>query len=116
MTIRTLGFQLAVAGFASGAVLAPAMSAPISFFPKDLAKAVSANDSEIEQVAARGGSSRGGAARGGAVRGGAVRGGAAYRGGTVVRGGTAVRTGGVAVSGPAAYGYSTGYCDPNYQN
>jgi len=102
MKLGTL--KLAVAGFAGAAMFVlPAMSAPISAFPKGLAGAVSADDGQI--VLVRNGR---GAARGGAVRGGAVRGGAVYRGGAVVRRG-------VAVGGPAAY-YGSGYCDPNYQN
>src|SRR5215510_9852388 len=73
----------------------PAMSAPISVFPKDALKIVPADDAQILLVRGeRGGAHRGGAVRGGAAyRGGAVRGGAAYRGGAVVRRG-AVVTGG----------------------
>ena len=87
MTCASL--TLAVAGFASAAIFVlPALSAPISAFPKSLDQAVAADDSHIVLVASRGG--RGGATQAGAARGGAVRGGAAVRGGTVARGGTVV--------------------------
>jgi hypothetical protein len=106
MKLSNLLLKLSVAGVA-GVVLfaAPAMSAPLSAFPKDLASAAPDDDSLIVQVANRGGHRGGGAAvrGGGAVyRGGAVRGGAVVRGGTVARGGAVYATGG-------------GYCDPNYQ-
>src|SRR5262245_1280471 len=110
MAPSNFGFKLALAGFASAVLFVlPAMSAPISVFPKDALKIVPSDDTQILLVRGeRGGAHRGGAVRGGAAyRGGAVRGGAAYRGGAVVRGG-AVATGG------GGY-YGGGYCDPNYQ-
>lgn len=114
MTLSNFGFKLTLAGLASVALFVlPAMSAPISVFPKDPLKTAPetapVDESQIILVRGeRGGARRGGAARGGAVRGGAVRGGAAYRGGAVVRGGTVVTGGG-------GY-YAGGYCDPNYQD
>ena len=100
MTLSNLGFKLTFAGFASAAFFVlPAMSAPISVFPKDLLRNVPADDIQIVQVRGE---------RGGVTRGGAVRGGAAYRGGAVVRRGAVVTGGG-------GY-YAGGYCDPNYQN
>src|SRR3954468_1004798 len=103
-----LNTKLAIAGFASALLFAPpAMSAPISVFPKDLVRLLAADenqlavdenelavdDNQIVQVrGGRGGGYRGGGGgyRGGGYRGGAVRGGAAYRGGAVVRRGAAV--------------------------
>ena len=104
MSPSNLAFKLILAGFASAALFVlPAMSAPISVFPKDLVKIVAPDDTQDDpQIALVRGE------RGGAHRGGAVRGGAAYRGGAVVRGG-AVATGG------GGY-YGGGYCDPNYQD
>src|SRR5213593_4616948 len=86
-----LGFKLALAGFACAVLFVlPAMSAPISVFPKDPLKTIPSDETQIVLVRGeRAGARGGGAARGGA----AVRGGAAYRGGAVVRGG-AVATGG----------------------
>jgi hypothetical protein len=109
MPLRNLGFKLTVAGFACAVLFVlPAMSAPISVFPKDPLKIVPSDDAQILLVRGERGGARGGAARGGAVaRGGAARGGAVYRGGAVVRGGT-VATGG------GGY-YAGGYCDPSYQ-
>ena len=105
MTLNNFGFKLTLVGLASAALFVlPAMSAPISVFPKDLLKTAPVDESQIMLVRGE----RGGANRGGAARGGAVRGGAAYRGGAVVRGGTVVTGGG-------GY-YGGGYCDPNYQN
>src|SRR3954447_4060384 len=112
--------KLAIAGFTSAVFFAlPAMSAPISVFPKDLVNLLAADENQIVQV--RGGGRGGGGRGGGAHRGGGVhrgggaavhRGGAAYRGGGAYRGGAVVRRG---VVGGAAY-YGGGYCDPNYQN
>ena len=98
-----LGFTLAIAGLTSTALLVlPAIGAPISVFPRNLATIVSSsNDSLIMQVR----NGRGG--RGGVQRGAAVRGGAVYRGGAVVRRGAIV-------SGGSGY-YASGSCDPNYQ-
>jgi len=79
MSPSNLAFKLILAGFASAALFVlPAMSAPISVFPKDPLKIVPPDDTQIVLVRGE---------RGGAHRGGAVRGGAAYRGGAVVRGG-----------------------------
>ena len=103
MKLGNMMLKLGVAGFAGMALfVVPAVSAPISVFPKNLAQAASVDESAIVQVRGRGGY-RGGAARGGA----AYRGGAVARGGAVVRGGTVVRRGGVY--------YGGGYCNPNYQ-
>jgi hypothetical protein len=103
------GFKLALAGFASAVLFVlPAMSAPISVFPKDGLKIVPSDHTQILLVRGeRGGAHRGGAVRGGAAyRGGAIRGGAAYRGGAVVRRGAVVTGGG---------GYYGGnYCYPYY--
>src|SRR3954454_7780442 len=104
MSPNNLASKLILAGFASAVLLVlPAMSAPISVFPKDPLKIVPAEDTQPDDaqlVLVRG-------ERGGVRPGGAVRGGAAYRGGAVVRRG-AVVTGG---------GYSGGgYCDPSYQD
>lgn len=109
MTLRNLGFKLTLAGFACAVLFVlPAMSAPISVFPKDPLKIVPSDDSQILLVRGEHAGARGGAVRGGAAaRGGAVRGGAAYRGGAVVRRGAVVTGGG-------GY-YGAGYCDPNYQ-
>src|SRR5882672_10173959 len=115
MTLSNVGLKLTLAGLASVALFVlPAMSAPISVFPKDPLKTAPetapVDESQIILVRGErgGGAARGGAARGGAVRGGAVRGGAAYRGGAVARGGAVVTGGG-------GY-YGGGYCDPNYQD
>src|SRR5881409_226831 len=91
-----LGFKLALAGFACAVLFVlPAMSAPISVFPKDPLKTIPSEETQFDEtqiVLVRG--ERAGARGRGAARGGAaVRGGAAYRGGAVVRGG-AVATGG----------------------
>ena len=103
MSPSKLAFKLILAGFASAVLLVlPAMSAPISVFPKDPLKTVpsdSAQPDDAQIVLVRG-------ERGGAHRGGAVRGGAAYRGGAVVRRGAVVTGGG-------GY-YGGGYCDPYY--
>jgi hypothetical protein len=109
MAPSNFGFKLALAGFASAVLFVlPAMSAPISVFPKDALKIVPSDDTQILLVRGeRGGAHRGGAVRGGAAyRGGAIRGGAAYRGGAVVRRGAVVTGGG---------GYYGGnYCYPYY--
>ena len=89
-----LNAKLAIAGFASAAVFfaLPAMSAPISVFPKDLVKLLAADENQIaaeenQIVQVRAGGRGGGGSRGGGYRGGAVRGGAVYRGGgTAYRG------------------------------
>jgi hypothetical protein len=110
MALSNFGFKLALAGFASAVLFVlPAISAPISVFPKGALEIVPSDDAQILLVRGeRGGAHRGGAVRGGAAyRGGAVRGGAAYRGGAVVRRGAVVTGGG-------GY-YGGGYCDPNYQ-
>jgi hypothetical protein len=98
MAPSNFGFKLAFAGFASAVLFVlPAMSAPISVFPKDALKIVPSDDTQILLVRGE---------RGGAHRGGAVRGGAAYRGGAVVRRGAVVTGGG---------GYYGGnYCYPYY--
>ena len=98
MAPSNFGFKLALAGFASAVlVVLPAMSAPISVFPKDALKIVSSDDTQILLVRGE---------RGGAHRGDAVRGGAAYRGGAVVR------RGAVATGGGGYYGGN--YCYPYY--
>src|SRR5437870_3755267 len=90
-----LNTKLAIAGFASALFFAlPAMSAPISVFPKDLVNLLGADENQLDAdenliVQVRGGRG-GGGYRGGGYRGGAVRGGAVYRGGAVVRRGAAV--------------------------
>jgi hypothetical protein len=98
MAPSNFGFKLALAGFASAVLFVlPAMSAPISVFPKDALKIVPSDDTQILLVRGE---------RGGAHRGGAVRGDAAYRGGAVVRRGAVVTGGG---------GYYGGnYCYPYY--
>jgi hypothetical protein len=111
LAISLIVAALATAGFA----VSPAMSAPISVFPKDLVKAVSIDDGQIVQVrAARGEAQRGHAARGGTVH----RGGAAAGGGAVVRGGAAAGGGAVVRRGAVVTGGSSGggTCDPSYQN
>src|SRR5215204_2875153 len=114
-----LNTKLAIAGFTSAVFLAfPAMSAPISVFPKDLVNLLAADENQVVQV--RGGGRGGGARGGGGVRGGgAVRGGGSYRGGVAYRGaayrGGAVVRRGVVASGVGA-SYGSGYCDPNYQD
>ena len=120
MSPSNLASKLILAGFASAALfVVPAMSAPISVFPKDPLNIVPSENTQAPPDDAQillvrgGGGHRGGAARGGAAyRGGAARGGVAYRGGAVVRRG-AVVTGGGGYYGGGYYG--GGYCDPNYQ-
>src|SRR3954467_8680281 len=117
-----LNAKLAIAGFTSAVFFAlPAMSAPISVFPKDLVNLLAADENQIVQVrgGGRGGGGRGGGAHrgGGGVHrggGGVHRGGGAavHRGGAAYRGGAVVRRG---VVGGAGY-YGGGFCDPNYQN
>src|SRR5262249_37543402 len=98
------GFKLALAGFASAVLFVlPAMSAPISVFPKDALKIVPSDDTQILLVRGE---------RGDAHRRGAVRGGAAYRGGTPYRGGAVVRRGAVVTGGGGYYGGN--YCYPYY--
>jgi hypothetical protein len=97
-----LAVSLAVVGFAGTTLFAlPAVSAPISGFPKNVVDVVSGDDSPIIQIR----NGRGGRAAG--------RGGAAYRGGVAYRGGAVVRRGAVVTGGGG--GYAGGYCDPNYQ-
>src|SRR5262249_22521845 len=99
MTRSKLGFKLTLVGFASAVLFVlPALSAPISVFPKDFVKIAPVDESVITLVRdERGGAARGGAVRGGAVRTGAVRAGAveggAVRAGPVGTG--AVRAGAV---------------------
>src|SRR3954465_14440369 len=102
-----LSAKLAIAGFTSAVFFAlPAMSAPISVFPKDLVNLLAADENQIVQV--RGGGRGGGARGGGGGRGGgAVRGGGGYRGGAAVRGGA--YRGGVAYRGGAGYRGGVGY-------
>src|SRR5262245_30546646 len=113
MAPSNFGFKLALAGFASAVLLVlPAMSAPISVFPKDALKIVPSDDTQILLVRGeRGGAHRGSAVRGGAAyrgaayRDGAIRGGAAYRGGAVVRRGAVVTGGGDYYGGNYCYPY-----------
>ena len=117
-----LNTKLAIAGFASALFFAPpAMSAPISVFPKDLVNLLAPDENQPGAdenliLQARAGGRGGGGYRGGGYRGGAVRGGAVYRGGAVVRRGAAV-VGAGAYYGSGGY-YGGGYganaatCDP----